>query len=93
MRLGTGTESFEVANWMVDQQNITVVVSGFWSLGAAGGWSMGGGHGSITSFLGLGADQVLSLNVVTADGSFLTADPTQNEDLFFALRGGGGGTF
>ncbi len=40
---------------------------------------------------GLGSDQLLSFNLVTADGRFITADPTQNQELFFALRGGGGG--
>jgi FAD/FMN-containing dehydrogenase len=51
---------------------------------------MGGGHGFLTSKVGLGADQVLSLELVTADGRFVTADPNTNTDLFWALRGGGG---
>ena len=41
----------------------------------------------------MASDQVLSLEVVTADGRFVTASPTQNTDLFWALRGGGGSTF
>lgn len=41
----------------------------------------------------MGADQVLSLQVVTADGTFRTASPTENTDLFWAIRGGGGSTF
>jgi FAD/FMN-containing dehydrogenase len=45
------------------------------------------------SLHGMGADQVLEMQVVTADGQFLTASPTENTDLFWAIRGGGGSTF
>lgn len=38
-------------------------------------------------------DNVLEVTVVTADGEHLTANSHQNQDLFWALRGGGGGTF
>jgi hypothetical protein len=38
-------------------------------------------------------DSVLSMEVVTMDGSVLVASPCENTDLFFALRGGGGGTY
>ena len=41
----------------------------------------------------MGADQVLALEVVTADGRFRTATATENEELFWAIRGGGGSTY
>jgi len=41
----------------------------------------------------MGADHVLSFSVVLPSGKFITASPTSNPDLFFALRGGGGSTF
>lgn len=66
---------------------------GGYTVGAAGGWFCGGGHTTITSTYGLGSDQALSINVVTADGRLVTADPFTNQDLFFALRGGAGSTF
>jgi hypothetical protein len=53
----------------------------------------GGGHGPASRQFGLGADQVLELEVVLANGSTVTANACQNSDLFFALRGGGGGTY
>lgn len=42
---------------------------------------------------GLGVDQILEFNIVTPDLQFLTASPDENEDLFWAVRGGGGSTF
>ena len=53
----------------------------------------GGGHGPSSRQFGIGADQVLEAQVVIADGSIVTASPCQNQDLFFAIRGGGPGTY
>jgi hypothetical protein len=53
----------------------------------------GGGHGPASHEYGLGADQVLEAIVVLADGSIVTASPCEHPDLFFAIRGGGGGTY
>ncbi|KAH9905749.1 hypothetical protein F4778DRAFT_779140 [Xylariomycetidae sp. FL2044] len=92
VRLGAGVEAWEVSNLMADH-NITVVAAGCNTVGGLGGWMSHGGHTTITSTFGLGADQVLSLDVVTADGVFLTADPFTNPDLFWAMRGGGGATY
>jgi hypothetical protein len=58
-----------------------------------GGYIQGGGHSPLSSIYGTGADQALAFEVVTPDGNFVTADSTQNTDLFWALRGGGGSTF
>jgi hypothetical protein len=83
-------EAWEALNVMAEGGNFTTVTSLELTVGNGGGWALGGGHGPLTSLRGLGADQILSLNVVTADGRFVTADVNQNQDLFFALRGGGG---
>ncbi|KAF9467718.1 hypothetical protein BDZ94DRAFT_980876 [Collybia nuda] len=63
------------------------------SVGAAGGWVLGGGHSAFSARHGLGVDNVLQFTVVTADGKYLTANTHKNSDLFWALRGGGGGTY
>ncbi|MEX2159907.1 MAG: FAD-binding oxidoreductase [Dehalococcoidia bacterium] len=54
------------------------------------GLTLGGGIGYLTRGCGLALDNLLSVDVVTADGQFLVASEKENEDLFWALRGGGG---
>lgn len=74
------------------EHNITVVGGADPHVGV-GGWTLNGGHSPISSLYGMGADQVLSLEVVTADGQHLIVNETSSPDLFWALRGGGGSTF
>ncbi|KAF3000543.1 hypothetical protein E8E14_000864 [Neopestalotiopsis sp. 37M] len=57
------------------------------------GWSNGGGHGLMTGAYGMGADNILEATIATPDGQVLTVNEYQNMDLFWAIRGGGGGTF
>ncbi|KAJ3488678.1 hypothetical protein NLJ89_g11589 [Agrocybe chaxingu] len=63
------------------------------TVGLAGGYIQGGGHGPMSSFYGMGADNALSFEVVTASGEFVTANEVENPDLFWALKGGGPSTF
>jgi FAD/FMN-containing dehydrogenase len=55
-----------------------------------GGLTLGGGIGWLMGKHGLSVDNVLSADIVTADGGFRTVDAEQNPDLYWAIRGGGG---
>jgi len=55
-----------------------------------GGLTLGGGLGWMVRKHGLALDNLLSADIVTADGRLLTASAEQNTDLFWAIRGGGG---
>ena len=54
------------------------------------GLTLGGGLGYLMRRFGLACDNLLSVDIVTAEGQLLTASTTENEDLFWGVRGGGG---
>jgi FAD/FMN-containing dehydrogenase len=64
--------------------------SGVISTTGVGGLTLGGGIGHLTRKCGLAIDNLLEVDVVLADGSFVTANANQHPDLFWAVRGGGG---
>ncbi len=64
--------------------------SGIISTTGVGGLTLGGGIGHLTRHYGLSIDNLLAVDVVLADGSFVQANEREHEDLFWAVRGGGG---
>jgi FAD/FMN-containing dehydrogenase len=64
--------------------------SGIMSTTGVGGLTLGGGLGHLARSCGLTIDNLLAVDMVLADGSFVTASADANQDLFWAVRGGGG---
>lgn len=92
VKLGAGVQAFEV--YEAAAANGLRVTGGFCpTVGLAGGYFQGGGHGPLGASYGLGADNTLEFEVVTADGQQRTASRSQNSDLYWALSGGGAGTY
>jgi FAD/FMN-containing dehydrogenase len=83
----------------IDAYNAVTTVGGQYVQGGGcttvgvGGFTQGGGFGSFSKEFGTGAANLLEAEVVTADGAVRVVNAFQDPDLFWALKGGGGGTF
>jgi hypothetical protein len=91
VRIAAGHTSLEVQSYLSNYSSI-IVTGGNPSVGLIG-WLTGGGHGLLSSSYGMGADNLLEASIVLPSGHILLANSCVHPDLFFAIRGGGGGTF
>jgi FAD binding domain-containing protein/berberine-like enzyme len=89
---GAGYSTQEL-NDLLAPVNLFTVGAAHGSVSVAGGWAQTAGHAPLSAHYGLGVDQIMEYKVVTADGVLKVANAVSNPDLFWALRGGGGGTF
>jgi hypothetical protein len=71
-----------------DAADVVVFTGNCNSVGALGAF-LGGGYGNLQGTVGLGVDNILEMRVVTADGKLRTISPSQDEELFWAMRGAG----
>nr|ABQ01445.1 isoamyl alcohol oxidase [Penicillium griseofulvum] len=92
VRMTAGIQGTDI-NEAAHKKGLVIVGGECATVGPVGGFTQGGGHSALSSRFGLGADQVLEWEVVDGMGRLLTASPTENPDLYWALSGGGGGTY
>jgi hypothetical protein len=91
VRVAAGHTGIEVQA-EVAKHNTVIVTGANPDVGIVG-WITGGGHGQLSSTYGMGADNLLEATIVTTDGKVLVSNPCQSAEIFFAIRGGGGGTY
>lgn len=89
----TAGQDFNGVYLFAEANNITAVGGSERAVGAAGGWLTGAGHSLLSNTMGLVVDNALQIRAVLPNGTYVTANRCQNQDIFFALRGGGGNTF
>ncbi|KAI1760167.1 FAD-binding domain-containing protein [Hypoxylon sp. FL1150] len=92
LKLGGGVLGYE-AIAAAHAAGLVVLTGECPTVGLAGGYTQGGGHSALSSNFGLAADNTLSFEVVTPTGQLLTASLNENQDLYWALSGGGGGNY
>jgi hypothetical protein len=92
LQIGAGIQGFDALEG-AHKSNLAVITGECPSVGLAGGYVQGGGHSALSTVFGLAADNALTYDVVTPQGDIVTASPAENEDLYWALSGGGGGNY
>lgn len=91
-RIGAGALLIDIYRELFNKGRMAIN-GGTCPLVGIAGLTQGGGVGPFSRQYGLTLDRLLSARVVTADGKALRASETENVDLFWAIRGGGGGNF
>jgi FAD/FMN-containing dehydrogenase len=87
-QIGGGARATDVLA-VTDPRGLAAVTGSCGAVGMAG-LTLGGGYGPLTGRFGLALDNLIAAEIVLADGRIVTADDDQEEELFWALRGGGG---
>ncbi|KAM0263348.1 hypothetical protein ACHAQJ_001204 [Trichoderma viride] len=90
--IGAGVVAHEAVDYFLTH-GMDVTVGACPTVGIAGGFGQSGGHGVFGPSYGLMVDQAIEFDVVTADGIIRTINECNDPDLFWAMRGGGGGTY
>jgi FAD/FMN-containing dehydrogenase len=90
--MGAGVQGIE-ANAAAHDQGLQIVAGECPTVGIVGGYTQGGGHSALSSRHGMAADQALEYEFVVPSGKVLIANRHKNTDLYWALSGGGGGTY
>ncbi|KUO20555.1 FAD-binding oxidoreductase [Streptomyces dysideae] len=89
--IGAGAKLIDVYRALI-AKGVTIPAGSCPTVGVSG-LTLGGGHGVVSRAYGLTCDSLTQATLITADGKQLTANATENKDLFWALRGAGNGNF
>ncbi|WP_405871434.1 FAD-binding oxidoreductase [Streptomyces sp. NBC_00005] len=89
--VGAGSKLIDVYRALA-AKGVTIPAGSCPSVGVSG-LVLGGGHGVVSRAYGLTCDSLTQATLITADGKQLTANASENKDLFWALRGAGNGNF
>jgi FAD/FMN-containing dehydrogenase len=76
-------------DWETQQYGLATPMGRVGNTGV-GGLTLGGGYGRLSRLYGLACDNLISADLITADGTLLAVNAAENPDLFWAIRGGGG---
>src|SRR5215468_11118734 len=87
-RISGGARASDVLT-VTDPRGLAAVTGSCGAVGMAG-LTLGGGYGPLIGRFGLALDNVIAADVILADGRIVTAEHDREEELFWALRGGGG---
>lgn len=90
--IGAGVTAEEAVEFFLPH-GMMVTTGGCTSVGIAGGFGQGGGHGPLGPTYGLMVDQAVEFDVITTDGVLRTVNQCNDPDLFWAMRGGGGQSY
>ena len=85
MTIAAGHQMHEIYAFAAEHDR--VVVGGMDPNVGIGGYITGGGHSPLSAQYGLAADQVLEMEVITANGELITANEVSHSELFWAMRG------
>ncbi|KGO50044.1 FAD linked oxidase, N-terminal [Penicillium expansum] len=91
-KVGAGVVGYQILE-AGSAKGLVVVTGECPTVGLAGGYTQGGGHSALSTNFGLGADNTLEFEVVTAAGKLVKASRSENADLYWALSGGGAGNY
>lgn len=91
VKIQAGTRNREIYE-VLNSKNYPFPGGGCPTVGAVA-YTLGGGWGYSARFLGLGCDNLLELEMMNFNGEIIKANKDENKDLFWALRGAGGGNF
>ncbi|KAL7948118.1 FAD-binding domain-containing protein [Trichoderma barbatum] len=89
--VGGGSEMYDI--YVAADKHKQAIVGGGGKTVGIGGYITGGGHSILAPRYGLAADNVWEMEIVTPGGDIVVANEDRHQDLFWAMRGGGGSTF